>query len=60
MPRRPKWEYSGSLNLGERHGGKLLIFKRRHKILRGPFKGRVGLESRGFTMKDIIGIRRKR
>jgi len=59
MPRRAKWAYAGSLDLGERHGGKLFTFKRRVKILRGPFKGRVGLESRSFTMKDITGFRRR-
>ena len=60
MPRRPKWFSAGSLDLGERHGGKLLIFKRRVKIQTGPFKGKTGLLSRSFTVKDITGIRRKR
>ena len=58
MARAPTWFFAGALELGERHGGRLLTFKRRRKILRGPFKGKTGLESRSFTMSDITGFRR--
>ncbi len=60
MPRSPKWFFSGALDLGERHGGKLLTFKRRVKIREGPFKGRYGYYSRSFTKGDITGFRRRK
>lgn len=60
MPRRPTWAFDSVLDLGERHGGRLLIFKRRVKIRRGPFKGKTGIESRSFTMRDITGFRRSK